>query len=271
VNHALLGPRYNGRSLLPPSWMGEFHFGMVIAGEVKDVEAGTRKREAGPWANLSAHVMYGVPGDPDLRLRNPFDHFDARVGISFTDQEQPTASMLIRGLVVGDELGSPEAPAGLWGLFSSYDVISVPLFDIAGFGLGPGASLTHRWGSFELHGTALLEFLPWAGGGAAEKFYDRDYHVGPGAEAVLDLRGLVGDRLIIDLIARGYVISGAYATGSSEDIAWSRAAGTFRITGSHAASVSLDWTNRRGRSTGNPDVEQRGAVLTAHYTLLQGW
>jgi hypothetical protein len=271
VNHAFVGPRYNGRSLLPPSWMGELQLGMVIGGQVEDVEAGERKRDAGPWANVRAHVMYGVPGDPDLRLKRPFDHFDARFGISFTDQEQPTASMLLRGLVVGDELGPSEAPLGFWGLFSSYDVIAVPLFDVAGFGLGPGVSLRQRWGAFELHGTALVEFLPWAGGGAVEKFFDRDYHFGPGGKAVLDLRGLVGDRVIVDLIGRGYVISGAYATGSSEDIAWGSAAVTSRIVRSHGASISVDWTNRRARSSGNPDVAQRGAMVMAHYTLLQGW
>lgn len=271
INQELVGSRYNGAAIVPPSWMGELLLGMVIGGQVKDLSTGAQERDAGPWASVGAHVMYGVPGDPELRLSKPFDHFDARFGMSFTQKAQPTANLLMRGLVLGTKLGSSEAPAGLWGLFSSYDFIAVPLFDIAGFGLGPGASVMHRWGSFELHGTALVEFLPWAGGGNIPKLYDRDYHFGPGAKAIVDLRGLAGDRLIVDLIARGYYISGAYATGLSEDIEWARAAVTARIVGSHAASVSVDWTNRHAMFSGHPDISQRGAVLQAHYTFLLGW
>jgi hypothetical protein len=202
ANELLFGDRYRGPVLLPPSWMGEFSLGMVIGGSVTDERTGARASAVGPWANVAAHVMYGVPGDPDLRLRKPFDHFDFRFGTSFTESVEPTASMLIRGLLVGDAIGSSSAPIGLWGLFTSYDVISVPVFKAAGFGVGPGVSLTRRWGSLELHGTALLELLPWAGGGSIEKLYERDYHYGPGAKGLLDLRAMLGDRLILDVAAR---------------------------------------------------------------------
>jgi hypothetical protein len=251
--------------------MGEFHFGMVIGGSVTDRRTGAEESEVGPWATLAAHVNYGVPGTPDLRLRRPFDHFDARIGYSFTDDAEPTASMLIRGLLLGDTVGSGAAPAGLWGLFTSYDVIAVPLFKASGFGVGPGVSLMRRWSGFELHGTALLEFRPWAGGGSVDKLYQRDYHYGPGAKAVLDLRAIFGDRFILDLIGREYWISGAYATGSSEDISWTRAALTSRLVGPHALSVSVDWARRHASYPANPDISQRGAAVQAHYTLLQGW
>jgi hypothetical protein len=271
ANEFLFGERYRGPTLLPPSWMGEFHFGVVVGGSVTDVRTGARESAVGPWTNLAAHIAYGVPGTPDLRLRRPFDHFDARFAYSFTDQAQPSASMLIRGVLVGDTIESGEAPLGLWGLFTSYDVISVPLFKAAGFGVGPGVSLMKRWRGLELHGTALAELLPWAGGGSIEKLYERDYHYGPGAKAVLDLRALFGDRLILDLIGREYWISGAYATRSSEDVTWTRAALTVRVVGPHAASVSVDWSRRHASYPANPDISERGAAIQAHYTLLQGW
>jgi hypothetical protein len=271
INHALVGTRYDGAAIVPSSWMGELELGMVIGGQIKDVSTGAQEADAGPWVSVGAHVLYGVPGDPELQLKDPFEHFDARFSMSFAAGAQPAATLLMRGLVVGTKVGETEAPVGLWGLFSSYDVIAVPLFGISGVGLGPGVSLMHRWGSFELHGTGLVEFLPWAGGGNVPKLYDRDYHFGPGAEAILDLRGLVGDRVIVDLIARDYFISGAYATGYSENIVWSRAAVTTRIVDSHAVSLSADWTNRHATVPGHPDISQRGAVFQVHYSFLLGW
>ena len=271
ANQFVFGDRYHGPTLLPPSWMGEFHFGMVIGGSVTDLRTGARATDVGPWTNVAAHINYGVPGTPDLRLRRPFDHFDARIGYSFTGESQPTASMLIRGVLLGDTIDSGAASVGLWGLFASYDVISVPLFKATGFGVGPGVSLMKRWTPFELHATAVAELLPWAGGGSIDKVYERDYHYGPGAKAILDLRALLGDRFVLDLIGREYWISGAYATGSSEDVTWAHAALTSRVVGPHAASVSVDWSRRHGSYPANPDISQRGATVQAHYTLLQGW
>ena len=98
----------------------------VLGSKVKDLQTGARESESGPWANVGAHVTYGVPGDPDLRLRRPFDHFDFRGSYSFTGQVEPTANLLMRGVLLGDTIESGERPMGLWGLFTSYDVICIP-------------------------------------------------------------------------------------------------------------------------------------------------
>jgi len=248
-NDLFFGDRYRGPALLPPSWMGELQAGMLIGGRVTDVNTGAAASETGPWASVGVHVNYGVPGTPDLRLRKPFDHFDLRAGLSFTSKAaQPAASLLVRGTVVGDTIESDERSLGLWGLFASYDVIDESVFKAAGFGLGPGVTLVGRWGWFELQGTALAEVLPWAGGGSINKLFDRDYHYGPGAEGLLDFRSLFGNRVIFDLSAREYFISGAYATGASEDVTWARAALITRIFGPHALSISADWATRRTRT-----------------------
>jgi len=271
ANELLFGDRYQGPALLPASWIGEFQVGMVIGGWLKDVQTGARLGNFGPWASIGAHITYGVPGTLDLRLRQPFDHFDFRGWFSFTTSEQPTASLLIRGLVVGDTLGPATGWGGLWGLFTSYDVIGVPLFKATGFGLGPGVSLVKRWDAFALYGTVVVEILPWAGGGSIEKLFDRDYHYGPGTLGVIDLRGIVSDRVTFDLSVREYWISGAYATNRSEDVTWSRAALTVRLYGPHGITASLDFARRRSTYPSNPDIHQRGAIAMAQYTLLQGW
>jgi hypothetical protein len=271
VNRFLFGDRYEGPALLPPSWRGEFRFGTLIGGSAEDLRTGARASDVGPWASIAAQITYGVPGTPDLPLRRPFDHFEAQGSFAFTNAEKKTATLLLRGLVVGEALGPATHWGGLWGLFTSYDLISVPVFSASGFGVGPGASLMKRWGWFELHGTALVELLPWASGGAQETLFARDYHVGPGASALVALRGFLGDRATLDLEGREYLISGAYARGQQEDIAWSRATLTVRVLGPHAVSASVDWTRRHASYPYDPDVQQRAAVFSAHYALLDGW
>jgi len=271
ANEYLFGNRYVGPTLLPPSFMLELHLGTVIAGGMKDLQSGAKSTDVGPWVSVAAHVNYGVPGTPGLRLKDPFDHFDFRANFSFTHQEEPTAGLLMRGTLLATTMGPATDWGGLWGLFTSYDVIGVPLFKAAGFGLGPGVSLRKQWGSFELHGTALAELLPWASGGSMQKLFARDYHMGPGAEAMLDLRGLFGDRFILDLLFREFWISGSYSAGNSEDVSWGEAAFTARLVGPHAVTATAHLARRHATFAANPEVSQRGAVFSAYYTFLTGW
>jgi hypothetical protein len=265
------GDRYRGEPLLPPSWMGQLHLGMVIGGSAVDRRTGATETTVGPWGSVGFRMLYGVPGTPDLRLRQPFDHFDFNFMLAFAGTAEPSASLQIRGLVVGDTIGRAEGSGGLWGLFASYDVIGVPVFKATGVGVGPGVSLMNRWGRFELHGTALAELLPWAGGGSMEALFARDYHYGPGAHAMLELRGHFADRATLELAAREYWISGAYATGASEDVSYATSMLTVRVHGPHAVSGSVDWSRRHASYPDAPDVSQRATVWSAYYTLLQGW
>ncbi|MFL5293755.1 MAG: DUF3943 domain-containing protein [Myxococcales bacterium] len=273
VNRFAFGTKYHGPLLLPPSWLGEFRVGTVIAGSEKTQANGARDSTVGPWGSVSAHIVYGIPGTPDLELKQPFDHFEASGSLSLTSDitVQPTASLLVRGLLLGDTLSLGGQPGGLWGLFTSYDFIAPHVFRVQGFGVGPGVALMKRWGSFELHGTTLAEFLPWSGGGSTIPLGVRDYHYGPGGDVVLELRGHFGDRVITRLEGRQYWITGAYANGSSEDISYGKADVTVRIYGIHGATASLDWAHRQAHYPFQPDVWQRASTIGVYYTALQGW
>jgi hypothetical protein len=271
LNHLFFGNTYRGPPLLPPSWMGEFNFGAVIAGWSNDDRTGASQSSVGPWASIGAHVLYGVPGTPHLELRRPFDHFDFSGAIAFTDGAQPSAQLLIRGLLIGDTIGPGGAAGGLWGLFTSYDFLAVSVFRATGWGLGPGFSLMKRWGEFELHGTALLELLPWSGGGSTVPLGVRDYHYGTGGEALLEFRMLFGDRVIAKLSGRQFLISGNYARGNWEDISYGQAFVTVRLVGPHSLSGGFEWSRRHANEPGTPDVSQSGGVVSAYYTLMAGW
>jgi len=271
LNRLATGDRYRGEMLLPPSWIGEFRLGTVIGASANDAGSGASARKVGPWASIGGRIIYGVPGTPDLRLRKPLDHFDLDFAFAFTGSDEPNGGLQIRGLVVGETIGDGYGFGGLWGLFGTYDITGVPVFKASGVGLGPGVSLMNRWGRFELHGTALAELLPWAGGGSMEKLFARDYHYGPGTKGTLAFRGHFSDRATLDVSFRQYFISGAYATGSSEDIFYGKSTLTVRIHGPHAVSGTVDWSRRHARYPDHPDVMQHASVWSAHYTLLQGW
>src|SRR5262249_16934158 len=125
VNRLMFGDRYRGDLLLPSSWMGEFRFGSLVAGSSRNGAQGARDITVGPWPSFPADVIYGLPGDPDLSLSKPFDPFPLSASLSLTSDvtAQPTASMLVRGLLVGEPLTLGEEAGGLWGLFTSYDFI----------------------------------------------------------------------------------------------------------------------------------------------------
>jgi hypothetical protein len=140
-------------------------------------------------------------------------------------------SSFTTGISLGDQ------PGGLWGLFTSYDFIAPEVFRVQGWGLGPGISLAKRWGWFEQHATMVAEILPWAGGGTTQALGVRDYHYGPGANAVVELRSHITDHWTIRLEGRQYWISGMYSSGQSENISFARASTTIRVYKAHGVSA----------------------------------
>ena len=273
VNRMIFGNKYRGDLMLPPSWLGEFRFGSVVAGSSRIGASGVRDTDVGPWASFGAHVVYGVPGTPDLALNKPFDHFEAQASLSLTSDitVQPTATLKIRGLLLGEPVTLSGEPGGLWGLFTSYDVIAPAVFRVQGFGVGPGVTLVKRWGWFELQGTAFGGLLPWAGGGTTVALGVRDYHYGPGGDVVLELSGQFSDRVTLRLEGREYWITGAYASGQYENVSYGKVETTVRVYEMHGVTASLDWGHRQASYPFQADVWQRASVVSVFYTLLQGW
>ncbi len=273
LNRLFYGDKYRGELLLPASWIGQFRFGTVIAGSSRSDRADSRATDIGPWASFGAYIVYGVPGTPGLSLSKPFDHFEASASISLTSDvtTKPTATLIARGLLLGEQLGPGGESGGLWGLFTSYDFIAPNVFRVQGFGLGPGVSLMKQWGWFELHGTGVLELLPWAGGGSTVPLGVRDYHYGPGGEALLQFRAHFSDRVIVRLEGRQYFVTGAYARGGSEAVSYGKLETTVRVQDVHGIAATLDWGHRQASYFGEPDIWQRASVFSLYYTLIQGW
>ena len=273
LNRVAFGNKYRSEILLPESWMGEFRFGAVLAGSNHVGGSAASGVSIGPWASISAKIVYNVPGTPGLVLEKPFDHFDfdASLALGGSAAAQPSASLRVRGLLVGDTLSLGDEPGGLWGLFTSYDFIAPQVFRVQGFGAGPGVSLAKRWGWFEQHATLVGEFMPWAGGGSTQTLGVRDYHYGPGVNAALELRSHITDHLIVRLEGREYWISGWYSSGQSENISYLRASTTVRVFAMHGVTAVFDWSYRQARYPFQSDITNRASLFSLYYSILQGW
>jgi hypothetical protein len=257
--------------VLPVSWIGEFSLGAALTGSTKDYRTGEVQSGLGPWATFEAHVLYGVPGTPGLRLDHPFDHFSLDFSLSASpDRVEPALSFFTRALIVGDTIGKGDGFGGLWGLFTSYDFFAARLFRVTGFGLGPGVSLSKRWTDVNLLATGLVEFVPWAGAGETIPLGSRDYDYGIGGEGLLALRLDLGRSLFIRTSLREFLVSDSYSRGRSEDITFYRLGVWFRIWGPHAIGLESDWSRRNAQTERGP-IFLRGWVLTADYTVLSGW
>jgi hypothetical protein len=271
ANHFLFGDEYRGPLVLPPSWTGEFRMGTLLSIDTTDNRTGAQNNMKGPWFSAGVNIVYGIPGTPDLRLRKPFDHFDFVATIASTDTPQPSASLIIQGLLHGDTIGKGGDFGGLWGLYATYDFVGMQVYRVAGFGVGPGVELMKRWNWFELHGSTLLELLPWSGIGSTVPLGARDYQYGVGAKGFMQIKMNFDDRAIVRLTGREYWVFGNYVVGSQQDVTYLTAGTTLRVWGPHGVGVSFAWSRRGATYKFDQSADQSAHAWTIEYALLQGW
>ena len=271
ANELLFQDHYRGPLILPVSWIGEFSLGAVLTAQAKDDRTGELRTGLGPWALFEAHILYGVPGTPGLRLDRPFDHFSLDMSLSGTPSGvEPALSFLIRGVLTGKTIGPDDDSLGFWGLYATYDFFAAQPFRVTGFGLGPGVAVVKRWGWFDLYPTALVELVPWGGAGLVQPLGARDYLYGIGAEGLLALRMDFGSHVTIRTSVREFLVTDSHLRGRSEADTYWRVAVIGRIWGPHALALESAWSRRDAQTDAGP-LLQRGWSLSAKYTLLSGW
>ncbi len=166
----------------------------------------------GPQAVLGGELVYGAPGDPSWRSREPFSHFDLNVSVTFPGV--PSANLYVRGLLLGGRYGeSTSALRGLWGLFGLYDLGANNVVRVSSVGMGFGTTFQLRLseGTY-LTGTVLVAALGFAAAGALglETEQERDYHIGPGVESVLEARLVRRGLGTLSLRAKNWNVNGGY-------------------------------------------------------------
>jgi hypothetical protein len=215
-------------------------------------------------------VDYGLPSRGSHEYTRPFDYFHFQ-GTLTSDLDNAFNQVLVRGLLFGSKYECGASCDGVYGLYGNYDYVSPGLFQVATTGLSFGT--TAQVGIVEgvtLQGTALAGAGFGAAGSAAEDSADRDYHYGGIPQALIDLRLIAAEVVMLDLGARDYyVIGGGGSEGSGqENIAQVEAAVVVRIYGRHAVGVHYIESWRSAAFEVQDDKHQNiGTVLIA-YNLL---
>lgn len=202
-----------------PPWFAQLNAGVTLGSALRDPVTREVYLSASTQLNLQGRVTYGIPGDPDWRYLHPFSHFDLDFSLSLGGGEGASSgSYFSRGLVLGTHIGDARSRVrGVWGLFGQYDYSGASLVRVSAVGVGLGASLQVRLGRDTfLQGSGVLSGVPFATAGALgldEELY-RDYHIGPGAQAALELRLIHREVGWLRLVARNWFVVGAYTPPS---------------------------------------------------------
>lgn len=212
-------------------------------------------------------LTYGLPGKSGYHYSRPFDYFDFHVTAVTANTLE---SLNTRGLLLGTTYASGNDTRGLWGLFGSYDYISPQVFRVSSTALSLG-TVWQTWLSDDiaLQGTAL----GGAGYGAADSIQrkeERDYHYGMTPQALLALRLIFGNRVMIDFTGREYYVSRVLSPegNGQENIMRGDAAFTLRIFDRHGIAVRYAVAQR---NAGYPSVEYRNqtvSTVSLMYVLL---
>jgi hypothetical protein len=221
-------------------------------------------------ATLDFQMSYGLPGKPGYTYQRPFDYFDFQIG-GLSKANNPISYVLLRGLLYGKDYNVGEDYRGIWGLYGSYDYLSPTVFRVSTTALSLGTT-GQCWLA---HGVALQgSLLGGVGFGAAGEtpnaIGQRDYHYGVTPHVLLALRLLLGDRAALELIGRGYYVSGTGSDNSegTEQIGRLNAGFTFRIYRRHGIGLQFVESVRDAHYGSLPRVHQTDGTVSLVYTFL---
>jgi hypothetical protein len=261
INNAVLGD-WNEAPVNPAelrAWVGAIAFAPDTS---QDSALGK-----GATADLGLRLVYGPGGDPDTRFEKPFDHFELEA--SYGCYLDPVFTLLARGLVFGASYEGP-AQRGLWGMFVGFDMITPGRYRMSTSSVGIGTvSRFTLADELALDLNVVVSAVPIGVGGYVPPGTggsSRDYHIGGGAQGVLDLRLRAGTRTEVDLGVRQYVVIGSRDSIGQERMTYATGGLLVRLFGPHALGTAATFIARSGTvMPEDPAVRTDGAVLRVFY------
>jgi len=221
-------------------------------------------------------MSYGLPGLPGYDYARPLDYFDFQMSF-LSRAANPIENVMIRGLLIGRQTRSRPNERGIWGLYGSYDYISPYLFRVSSTALSLGTT-RQFWLT---PGLALQgSLLGGAGYGAAGSTIVvpstptnaaiRDYHFGITPQALATARLIFNDRVMVDIGAREYYVSGLGSDDAhgSETIFRGNAGFNVRVVGGHSLGLRYVASTRNARYGKLPDVRTAEGTFTFAYSFL---
>jgi hypothetical protein len=215
-------------------------------------------------------MSYGLPGKPGYTYRRPFDYFDFQIG-GLSRANNPVSYVLLRGLLYGRDYHSGDNYRGIWGLYGGYDYLSPSVFRVSTTALSLG-STGQYWMAHDvaLQGSLLGGVGFGAAGKTPNEIGQRDYHYGVTPQAMLALRLLLGDRVALEAIGRGYYVSGTGSDNAegTEQIARLTAGFTVRVYRRHGIGVQFVESLREAHYGNHPRTSQNDGTISLVYTFL---
>src|SRR5438132_1588322 len=227
--------------------------------------------------SLDYSIIYGLPGKPGYKYTRPFDYFQFE--ITAVPNADPISNLIenaaVRGLLLGTSYELGEDYRGLWGLFGSFDYLSPQVFRVSTTALSLGTVaqwwLTRR---IALQGT-VLGGVGFGAAGTVGDRAERDYHYGIIPEALVGLRAIFGERLMVDATGQQYYVAGKGAGGgiSTSDIGGEiitrvNLGFTVRVYGPHGIGVQYLLSTRDTSVPGGGDRHQRVETVNLTYNFL---
>ncbi|MFZ1745585.1 MAG: DUF3943 domain-containing protein [Nitrospirales bacterium] len=212
-------------------------------------------------------IRYGLPGKPGYSYSRPFDYFD----FHFTAvTANAVESVNTHGLLIGNTYAASASTRGVWGLYGSYDYINPQVFRVSTSALSLGTTW-QSWLSEDVavQGTALGG-AGYGAAGSIKRTGNRDYHYGFTPQALLALRLIMGDRLMIDFTGQEYYVSGLLSSESHgrENILRGNASLTLRIIGRHGIALRYVASQRNASYSDVDYHNQTVGTLSLMYVLL---
>ena len=215
-------------------------------------------------------MSYGLPGKPGYDYRRPLDYFDFQIG-GLSSTSNPVSYVLLRGLLYGKEYQAGDNYRGVWGLYGSYDYLSPTVFRVSNTALSLGTTGQY----WVAHGVALQgSLLGGVGFGAAGvtpvASGERDYHYGVTPSALLSLRLIFGNRASLELVGRGYYVSGSGSDNSrgSEEIGRINTGLIVRVYRRHGIGLQFVESLRDAHYGNLPARHQSDGTISLVYTFL---
>jgi hypothetical protein len=249
---------------VPPSLYA--HFGIGVAQQTTIL--GDHARD--PQMHLELVAEHGLTGDAEFRPERPLDHFEIR-GALDVNGDDLDGELYTRGLALGRGFGNGGGIRGLGGLFAAYDFSNQERVRHSMLGVGPGVTAELGVGDRGyLQGTAAGYFVPWgAGGGLTEdERMDRDYHRGPGAAAIGELRFGRRGTGELRVASRLYEIRGTLVDDSADERILTTTAGArVSLAQHHAIGVEGSYGTRRATFTDGMTETDRVAEGRVFYAI----
>lgn len=177
----------------------------------------------------------------------------------------------MRGLLYGRDYHLGDNYRGIWGIYGGYDYLSPTIFRVSTTAVSLGTTGQY-WPAPEwaLQGTVLGGVGFGAAGQTPAPIGTRDYHYGVTPQALVASRLIYGDRGALEVVGRGYFVSGTGSDNSrgTEEIGRLTTALTVRVYGRHAVGVQFVESVRNAQYGTLPASHLTDNAVSLVYTFL---